>query len=51
MSVALPLLLLSLLMGAIGLCTFLWSIRNRQYQDLEGDAERILHDDQEAASD
>ncbi|WP_099824472.1 cbb3-type cytochrome oxidase assembly protein CcoS [Oceaniglobus indicus] len=32
----------SLAMGAIGLAVFLWSLRTEQYQDLEGDAERIL---------
>ncbi len=33
---------LSLLMGFAGLGVFLWSLRARQYEDLDGAAERIL---------
>jgi cbb3-type cytochrome oxidase maturation protein len=29
-------------MGLIGLCAFMWSLRNGQYEDLDGAAERIL---------
>jgi cbb3-type cytochrome oxidase maturation protein len=36
---------LTLLMGAVGLGAFLWSLSSGQYEDLEGDAERILFDD------
>lgn len=36
---------ITLAMGAAGLGAFFWSLRNRQYDDLAGDAERILHDD------
>lgn len=32
----------SLVMGGLGLLAFLWSLRNRQYEDPKGDAERIL---------
>ncbi len=32
-------------MGAIGLGAFFWSLRDGQYDDLSGDAERILFDD------
>ena len=32
----------SLGLGALGLVAFLWSLRNRQYEDPKGDAERIL---------
>jgi cbb3-type cytochrome oxidase maturation protein len=32
-------------MGAVGLCVFFWSLRSNQYDDLSGDAERILFDD------
>ena len=32
-------------LGAIGLAAFLWSLRNGQYDDLDGAAERILFDD------
>lgn len=35
----------TLAMGAVGLGAFFWSLRARQYDDLAGDAERILHDD------
>lgn len=36
---------ISLFMGVIGLIAFLWSLRSGQYDDLSGDAERILFDD------
>lgn len=32
-------------LGALGLLAFMWSIRNGQYDDLEGAAHRILEDD------
>ena len=32
-------------MGGVGLCVFFWSLRSNQYDDLSGDAERILFDD------
>jgi len=32
----------TLCMGAVGLAAFFWSLRNGQYEDLSGDAERIL---------
>lgn len=35
----------SLGLGALGLCAFLWSLRHRQYEDPKGDAERILNRD------
>lgn len=37
----------ALLLGAIGLAAFLWSLRNGQYNDLDGAAMRILLDDPE----
>lgn len=37
----------SLLLGASGLVIFLWTLRNGQYDDLDGAAERILYDDDE----
>lgn len=36
---------LSVVMGAMGLLAFLWSIRSSQYDDLDGAAQRILMDD------
>lgn len=35
----------ALLLGGIGLAAFLWSLRSRQYDDIEGAAWRILDDD------
>lgn len=32
-------------MGLVGLACFLWSMRNGQYEDLDGAAERILIQD------
>jgi cbb3-type cytochrome oxidase maturation protein len=37
----------ALFLGMIGLAAFLWSLRSGQYDDLDGAAERILHDDGE----
>ena len=34
----------TLLMGITGLAAFFWSLRSGQYEDLSGDAERILFD-------
>ncbi len=34
---------ISLAMGAIGVVVFLWTLRSDQYEDLSGDAERILY--------
>ncbi len=35
----------SLFLGGIGLAAFLWSLKNRQYEDPQGDANRILTKD------
>lgn len=35
----------ALFLGFLGLAAFLWSLRTRQYEDLEGAAQRILIDD------
>lgn len=35
----------SLALGGLGLLAFLWSLRNRQYEDPKGDAARILSDE------
>jgi len=34
----------SLLMGGVGLVAFFWSMKTRQYDDPEGDSQRILSD-------
>ena len=38
---------LALIMGAIGLVAFFWSMKANQYEDLDGAANRILIDDEE----
>ena len=38
-------------LGIAGLAAFMWSLRNRQYDDLDGAAERILFDDEEEGKD
>lgn len=35
----------SLALGLIGLFAFLWSLKSEQYDDIDGAAERILHDE------
>ncbi|MDA0261464.1 MAG: cbb3-type cytochrome oxidase assembly protein CcoS [Proteobacteria bacterium] len=36
---------ITLLLGAIGLGAFLWSLRSGQYEDIAGEAHRSLRDD------
>jgi len=36
---------ISLFLGLVGLVGFLWALRSRQYEDLDGAASRILFDD------
>jgi len=45
MNALLILVPLSVAMGTAGLVAFLWSMRSKQYDDLDGAAERILIDD------
>ena len=35
----------ALSLGLLGLIAFLWALKNRQYDDLDGAASRILIDD------
>jgi len=35
----------SLFLGGIGLVAFVWTLRNKQYDDPDGDANRILKTD------
>jgi cbb3-type cytochrome oxidase maturation protein len=44
MNVLVWLIPVSLVMGAAGLAAFWWTIRSRQYEVLEGDANRVLTD-------
>lgn len=36
---------IALLLGGLGLATFLWALRSGQFEDLEGAAYRALDDD------
>ena len=38
---------IALALGLAGLAAFMWSLRNGQYDDLDGAASRILHDDED----
>lgn len=44
MTALLWLLPAALALSLLGLAAFVWSLRSRQYEDLDGAAERILHD-------
>ncbi|MEP5155479.1 cbb3-type cytochrome oxidase assembly protein CcoS [Planktotalea sp.] len=44
MNVLVILIPVSLTLGACGLVAFLWTIRSNQYDDAQGNAERILID-------
>lgn len=44
MNVLVMLIPISLFLGIFGLGFFMWTMRNRQYDDPKGDAERILSD-------
>jgi len=45
MSVLIFLIPITLALGAIGLASFLWTLKNKQYEDLSGAASRILFED------
>ncbi len=45
MSVLIFLVPITLALGLLGLYFFLWSLKNKQYEDLQGSANRILFDD------
>ncbi|WDR02855.1 cbb3-type cytochrome oxidase assembly protein CcoS [Devosia algicola] len=42
---------ISILSGAAALAIFFWSLRNGQYEDLDGAAERILDEDDDPLPD
>jgi cbb3-type cytochrome oxidase maturation protein len=48
MEVLIYLVPLALLLGFAGLAGFLWSLRNGQYEDLDGAAWRAIADDEPA---
>ncbi len=43
MTILVILIPVTLCMGAVGLAAFFWSLRSGQYEDLSGDASRILY--------
>ncbi|MBF0177057.1 MAG: cbb3-type cytochrome oxidase assembly protein CcoS [Magnetococcales bacterium] len=45
MDILFLLLPLALLLGVVGLAMMIWALRNGQFEDLEGAAQRILYDD------
>lgn len=45
MNILVILIPVSLILGGAGLVAFIWTLRNDQYTDPEGDAARILVDD------
>lgn len=38
---------IALFLGGLGLCAFLWSLKSGQFDDPEGNANRILFDDED----
>lgn len=47
MDVLLYLIPMALLLGVVALAGFFWSLKSKQYEDLEGAAHRILLDDED----
>ena len=47
MDILLYLIPIALTLGLVGLAGFLWALRNNQFDDLEGNAHRILLDDED----
>jgi len=45
MTILLMLIPLGLVILAIAVALFIWAVRNGQFEDLEGEGERILFDD------
>lgn len=42
MNVLVYLIPISLLLGGLGLAAFFWTLKSRQYEDPDGDSQRIL---------
>jgi len=38
---------IALFLGLLGLGAFMWAMRTGQFEDLDGAAERILHDEED----
>ncbi len=47
MDILLYLIPAALLLGAVALTAFLWALKSGQFEDMEGDANRILFDDED----
>lgn len=47
MNILLYLIPIALTLGLVSLAGFLWALKNNQFEDLEGEAYRILRDDEE----
>ena len=45
MSVLLYLIPIALALGIVALVAFLWAIKSKQFEDMEGAANRVLFDD------
>ena len=45
MNVLVILIPVSLILGSVGLASFIWTVRSNQYDDNQGNAARILLDD------
>ncbi|WP_281968027.1 cbb3-type cytochrome oxidase assembly protein CcoS [Roseovarius nanhaiticus] len=48
MNILVVLIPVSVFLGSLGLVACIWTLRHSQYEDLEGDAARILLDDDDA---
>jgi cbb3-type cytochrome oxidase maturation protein len=51
MSGLLYLIPIALFLGLVGLGAFMWAMKSGQFEDLDGAAERILHDDDDDEDD
>jgi cbb3-type cytochrome oxidase maturation protein len=51
MNVLVYLIPIALGLGAVGLLAFLWTLKSGQYEDLDGAAERILHEEEDEDGD
>ena len=45
MEIIVYLIPISLFLGGLGLAAFFWTLKNKQYDDPDGDAHRILSDE------
>lgn len=51
MDILIYLIPITILFSVLGLIAFIWSLKNKQYDDLEGSANRILFDDMDLQDD